>query len=226
MSKAAAPCLDRTHLDSVGRPRAARPALEPSAHPLTSPSHLTRSPHPLTSSRSPPPAHLLPLTSSLSPPPSHVPPPTRSNPIENEAVVAELLRRSGGAIELEDGRAEADALIGASAPGMASWRVIDGNLFIHPNFESARRSCGPSIGERRRFAASMWPPTEGEAALPLDRCIRCGGPRARCQSAGAHARCIGGARACCFGRRAVRATRSDASKASVASEASVGDCRC
>ena len=52
------------------------------------------------------------------------------NPIENEAVVAEILRRCGGAVQLEEGATEANKLVGECAPGMTSWRVIDGKLFV------------------------------------------------------------------------------------------------
>jgi len=48
------------------------------------------------------------------------------NPIEDEAVVAALLRWGGGSLELEDARPAVPGL--RCRPGIASWKVIDGEM--------------------------------------------------------------------------------------------------
>ena len=44
------------------------------------------------------------------------------NPMENESVVAELLRASEGSLELVDGRSELDGIL--ARPGMSTWKVV------------------------------------------------------------------------------------------------------
>ncbi|KAL3917597.1 MAG: hypothetical protein SGPRY_006344, partial [Prymnesium sp.] len=96
------------------------------------------------------------------------------NPIENEAVVAEILRRCGGVVRVCDVNEEAKKVVGECARGMDSWRVMDGGLASYATFEAALESCGSSVGERRRYCRSMWPPSEGETltAASLRRCVR------------------------------------------------------
>ena len=54
------------------------------------------------------------------------------NPIENEAVVAALLQRCGGAVELvECDLGAIGALCGGCAPGMDSWRVYDSAMMFN-----------------------------------------------------------------------------------------------
>ncbi|OIW15035.1 hypothetical protein TanjilG_13962 [Lupinus angustifolius] len=50
------------------------------------------------------------------------------NPIENEAVVAEVLRRSGGSVELVDVSSELPQLI--RRPGLKKWKVSDKGLWL------------------------------------------------------------------------------------------------
>ena len=93
------------------------------------------------------------------------------NPIENEAVVAELLRRCGGALELvPDKHPVATQLAGGCAPGMATWTVLDSGLQRHDGLSSVRRCERLSDGERRLYCASMWPPQEPAIAAQLSRC--------------------------------------------------------
>ena len=97
------------------------------------------------------------------------------NPIENEAVVAELLRRSGGAIELIEGAAaKATQLAGGCAPGMTHWQVYDFGLHAHASLASLRADGSVTAGQRRLYRASMWPPaTPGwQSWAPLERCVR------------------------------------------------------
>jgi hypothetical protein len=97
------------------------------------------------------------------------------NPIENEAVVAELLRRAGGAIELIEGAAaKATQLAGGCAPGMTHWQVYDFGLHAHASLASLRADGSVTAGQRRLYRASMWPPaTPGwQSWAPLERCVR------------------------------------------------------
>ena len=97
------------------------------------------------------------------------------NPIENEAVVAELLRRAGGAIELVEGAAaKATQLAGGCAPGMTHWQVYDFGLHAHASLASLRADGSVTAGQHRLYRASMWPPaTPGwQSWAPLERCVR------------------------------------------------------
>ena len=81
------------------------------------------------------------------------------NPIENESVVAALLQRCGGALELVDGAAAiATSLCGGCAPGMTSWRVYDSKMRAHESLESVRAAADLPAAEVRKFVKSMWPP--------------------------------------------------------------------
>jgi tRNA (cytosine34-C5)-methyltransferase len=95
------------------------------------------------------------------------------NPIENEAVVAELLRRCGGALELVDGAAEKGrALAGGCAPGMRAWRVFDFQLMAHDSFAALLSSAAVDAAQKRLFVPSMWPPSAPGVAAQLARCVR------------------------------------------------------
>jgi len=91
------------------------------------------------------------------------------SPIEDEAVVAELLRRCGGALELVDASGLLPGL--ERRPGLRTWGVCDGDLSWYDTYDDARaRSPAPGL-----FAPSMWPPPPGaggRAAPPLERCLR------------------------------------------------------
>ena len=83
------------------------------------------------------------------------------NPIENEAVVAALLARCGGAIELVDvDRSAIASLCGGCAPGMDSWRVYDSKMRPHESLKELQAAANDGMppAERRRFVATMWPP--------------------------------------------------------------------
>ncbi|KAG7386778.1 hypothetical protein PHYPSEUDO_015286 [Phytophthora pseudosyringae] len=86
---------------------------------------------------------------------------TRSlNPIEDEAVVAELLRRSKGALELVK---TDDILEGLErSHGLTQWDVLD----------LASWDDAPA-DQRHRLRPSMWPPTSEERdEMRLERCVR------------------------------------------------------
>ena len=103
------------------------------------------------------------------------------NPAEDEAVVAELLRRCGGSVEVVDVRA-GEALEGngdgvvhdaaaKSRPGVCDWPVYASAQGEMDGDESTLRVPEPGS---RGFPRSLWPPTKGETALrkQLRKCLR------------------------------------------------------
>eukprot|EP01147_Barroeca_monosierra_P005357 gene5357-7108_t len=91
------------------------------------------------------------------------------NPIEDEAVVADLLRRCKGSVELLDVSDYFPALV--RHPGLSKWEVFDDNMNIHQSFESCMRSPSLSGMTKHIFRRSMWPPSDSEE-YPLYRCMR------------------------------------------------------
>ena len=86
------------------------------------------------------------------------------NPLEDEAVVAALLRRSRGALRLADVSAQLPGL--ARRPGMRAWRVGDVFGWHDEGGANAAR-------KQRNVTETMFPPSEAEAsALKLERCVR------------------------------------------------------
>ncbi|TMW56363.1 hypothetical protein Poli38472_006373 [Pythium oligandrum] len=95
------------------------------------------------------------------------------NPIENEAVVAEILRWSNGALELVDVTNTLPLL--KRRPGKSSWKVLDSELneyktheeFLAPENEAR-------MNPKNRILSTMFPPSEADAAkYNLERCMRC-----------------------------------------------------
>ena len=87
------------------------------------------------------------------------------NPLEDEAVVAELLRRCAGRVRLLDGSELLPAL--RRAPGLLHWEVVDA---ANRPFE-----CFDAVPSKLRAAyrRSMFPPSEPDAAAwHLERCVR------------------------------------------------------
>jgi tRNA (cytosine34-C5)-methyltransferase len=79
------------------------------------------------------------------------------NPVENEAVVAELIKRCGGAIEIVDASDRVPELL--RRPGLSTWRVVtmvEGDVVEYPKYEDSQKPSVP-IGLKRKFAKSMWP---------------------------------------------------------------------
>ncbi|CAO3595496.1 unnamed protein product [Absidia cylindrospora] len=86
------------------------------------------------------------------------------NPVENEAVVAEVLRLSNGALELKDVSNDLPGLI--RRPGLKTWKVMtrDGQFISSVDeIENARSG--------RKFPKSAFPP-ENPDPLHLERCLR------------------------------------------------------
>ena len=89
------------------------------------------------------------------------------NPIEDEAVVAQLLRQAGGALELVD---VSDFLPGLTrCEGKSTWKVCNRALTFFENIEAVPHD---EIGNGK-ILPGMFPPTAEEAAsFHLERCIR------------------------------------------------------
>ncbi|CAE7207671.1 NSUN2 [Symbiodinium sp. CCMP2456] len=88
------------------------------------------------------------------------------NPLENEAVVASLLCRTGGAVVLK----RPPALEGLPVrPGLQHWEVVDEAAGRLASYQDIKRL--PAC-LRRRYRSSMWPPV-GVKDLKLQRCVRC-----------------------------------------------------
>ena len=95
------------------------------------------------------------------------------NPIEDEAVVAELIRRSAGAVELVDVGAALPGLI--RSPGIAHWPVLDKDMTEWADWPSTQavNAFGHFPKAGRRLERSMFPPSPAVAeTLHLDRCLR------------------------------------------------------
>ncbi|CAH0494088.1 unnamed protein product [Peronospora farinosa] len=93
------------------------------------------------------------------------------NPLENEAVVADLLRWSKGSLELVDVTNTLPLL--KRRPGISTWKVLDSKLKDHTSYETyVEENKKDKIKDK--ICATMFPPTEKEAAdLHLERCMRC-----------------------------------------------------
>lgn len=93
------------------------------------------------------------------------------NPLENEAIVAELLRWSKGALELVD---VADRLpLLKRRPGISSWKVIGSSNAEYTSYEQFLEANEKQRG-KNKITPTMFPPTAEEAAaFNLDRCMRC-----------------------------------------------------
>ena len=87
------------------------------------------------------------------------------NPVEDEAVVAELLRADPSLTVIEDPRAP--QLV--RRPGLTTWKVLDEDN--DGLVEYAAPNDVPE-GKTRRFRASVFPPTEARIQAQLARCMR------------------------------------------------------
>eukprot|EP00887_Chlorella_sp_A99_P007303 scaffold2.g7303.t1 len=112
------------------------------------------------------------------------------NPVEDEAVVAEVLRRTGGAFQLLDASESLPAL--RRAPGLKRWRVMDREGAWFADWEAGKQGV--------KLDPTMFPDAASDA-LPLERCMRFlphhqdtgGFFVAVLQKACSHARCLAGA---------------------------------
>jgi len=88
------------------------------------------------------------------------------NPIENEAVVAQLLRENKNTLQLKDVRQKLPGLI--SDVGLTTWEVLD------PKTKQWYKTHGDVPAERERLhKESMFPPTKAEVEeMNLNYCLR------------------------------------------------------
>ncbi|XP_045192282.2 RNA cytosine C(5)-methyltransferase NSUN2-like [Mercenaria mercenaria] len=90
---------------------------------------------------------------------------TSLNPIENEAVVAALLKEAPETLELVDVRNRLPDF--HVRPGMAKWKVMSQGLVFYDTFESS------PLWFQKENEDTLFAPTEDDAALlNLDRCLR------------------------------------------------------
>jgi hypothetical protein len=85
------------------------------------------------------------------------------NPVEDEAVVHELVSKGNGAIEIVDVSAYLPGLV--RRPGWHTWQVFDDDEACYPTYEDVPEE------EISRFNRSMFPPAQ-QSAIPLERCMR------------------------------------------------------
>ena len=103
------------------------------------------------------------------------------NPLENEAVVAELLRRCGGAVQLVDASARVPRVQWRA--GMPSWKVAiagvklragayaaAGGITFVDSYDESAATMPSEVHKRMR--RSMWPPSPGPGAPDLTHCMR------------------------------------------------------
>ena len=84
------------------------------------------------------------------------------NPLENESVVAELLRRGRGSLELVDCSDRLPELNRAN--GLRTWTVLDDDMREHASYDELMKSDELPLAIKRRFLPSMWPPEPAAAA--------------------------------------------------------------
>ena len=92
------------------------------------------------------------------------------NPLEDESVVAALLQRCAGAVEVVDVRGRLPGF--ETRPGMTHWQVLTDDLTVLPSHAEARTSL--AANEARRYRSSMWPPARipGGGHDVLRHCVR------------------------------------------------------
>ncbi|XP_060721611.1 RNA cytosine C(5)-methyltransferase NSUN2 [Tachysurus vachellii] len=88
------------------------------------------------------------------------------NPIEDEAVIASLLEKSEGALELADASADLPGL--KYMPGITSWKVMTREGQWYTNWSEVPSS------RHTQIRPSMFPPTDPEKlkSMQLERCMR------------------------------------------------------
>ncbi|EDQ86689.1 uncharacterized protein MONBRDRAFT_38306 [Monosiga brevicollis MX1] len=92
------------------------------------------------------------------------------NPLEDEAVVAALLQKCGGAVELVDCSGRHPDL--ARRPGVYSWKVYDDDMREFPDFAATQHD-SVSPNTRKIMRPTMFPPSPDVAeSLCLERCMR------------------------------------------------------
>ncbi|XP_022701059.1 tRNA (cytosine(34)-C(5))-methyltransferase-like [Varroa jacobsoni] len=87
------------------------------------------------------------------------------NPVENEAVVAHLLKECEGAIKIEDVRHRLPGLV--ASPGLETWKVASKDVQLFDSYEKVPENM------KTQITARMFPPApEDVKNYNLDRCLR------------------------------------------------------
>lgn len=102
------------------------------------------------------------------------------NPVENEAVVCQIILQSHGAMQLVDARSKLLPNLKCD-PGMKKWKVMLNDSTVLENFSEAEKwKSSLQREQQHRFSESikaltpsLFPPSEAEAAtIPLEYCLR------------------------------------------------------
>lgn len=87
------------------------------------------------------------------------------NPIENEAVIAALLKEAEGTLELVDVRNRLPDF--HTRPGMSTWKVMSQGLVFYDTFDSS------PLWFQKENEETLFPPSSDDAKMyNLDRCVR------------------------------------------------------
>ncbi|XP_064610384.1 LOW QUALITY PROTEIN: RNA cytosine-C(5)-methyltransferase NSUN2-like [Liolophura sinensis] len=87
------------------------------------------------------------------------------NPVEDEAVISEMLRKCDGAIELVEAESMLPGL--RCSRGLSSWKCMDRKGVWYTDFEQVPENL------RNQIRSSMFPPSEKEAqTYNMNRCLR------------------------------------------------------
>lgn len=87
------------------------------------------------------------------------------NPVENEAVVANILNICGGSLELIDVSEKLQGLV--RSPGISTWKIMGGkDAQLFDRFEDV-----PMCKENRSICKELFPP-ENASTLGLEKCLR------------------------------------------------------
>eukprot|EP01121_Diplochlamys_sp_Union-15-3_P015097 TRINITY_DN4928_c0_g1_i1.p1 TRINITY_DN4928_c0_g1~~TRINITY_DN4928_c0_g1_i1.p1 ORF type:complete len:130 (+),score=16.20 TRINITY_DN4928_c0_g1_i1:222-611(+) len=84
------------------------------------------------------------------------------NPVENEAIIAELLRKAKGSVELVDVSDKLPNLL--RRPGVTTWKITDGRRWY---------SDSTDVGNSQTVIETAFPPTlEENKKFQLEKCVR------------------------------------------------------
>lgn len=94
------------------------------------------------------------------------------NPVENEAVIANVIDRCGGPskVEIIDCSGELKGLI--RSPGLMSWNVMDKQGRVWNNWKEVEEAISAGDESLTRLSESMFPPNGDSETLDLTRCMR------------------------------------------------------
>ena len=91
------------------------------------------------------------------------------NPMENESVVAELLRASEGCLELVDRRPELEGML--ARPGMSTWKVLSEQKSRRDEKNQQKKNSDKMKARRKEFATKSASPDEQDETRDSDNVI-------------------------------------------------------